>query len=454
MGSRDLEVAVGGADAPAAAPAPGPAKPSLHALVGEVLADLRPSTTDGSSAIPPLRPPELLTLGKRAMPDLIDGCQHDAHELLHELLEVLHNSTLRKLAASELSDTQTIRSAEWRAALRDSPIGRAPRHRLAPFSSFSPTAPRDQALATHGTPPADPRTPPRTPPAPPTTSAVAELFSGSLVSSLRCHGCLRASMCVESFVDISVEIGEPSASGTAATPARMRGGLSRSSAAGKTASGKKPSSTGGGGGGGGGGAGGGGGGGGVSSSGGSSSKGSGGGSPTLDDCLRSYFAVERLSGSNSYRCEHCNGLRTAEKALRLLHCPTLFPVHLKRFRMEMNGTAHKRVEHVSFPLEGLDLGEWCVRDPSEPLPPAAASAAAAPPGRSTGDAGSAASDVTAADAEASPDADTAAAEAGAQPHSAAVALAPAASLAPAPAASTAVEAASGDALEVFAFFTA
>ena len=92
------------------------------------------------------------------------------------------------------------------------------------------------------------------------------------------------------------------------------------------------------------------------------------GGTSLDDCLRSYFAIEHLAGEDAYHCERCAALRPAQKSLRLLHCPNLLAVHLKRFRMEMDGRAHKRPEHVSFPLEGLDLGEWCVRDPSDPPP--------------------------------------------------------------------------------------
>ena len=164
------------ASAPAAAPAgASPPVRSLATHLGMLLTELRSS---GSSA--PLRPQALLQEGRRALPELLDGRQHDAHELMHELLDALHATTERKLKGWELEGARSLRSLEWHAALNNTPRSALSAADAPPApSAFGTTWP---PRAVHTPPAAKARTahtPPSTPPAPPTTSAVAELFSGT-----------------------------------------------------------------------------------------------------------------------------------------------------------------------------------------------------------------------------------------------------------------------------------
>ena len=255
---------------------------SLHILLGGLLSELR-----ASSASEPLRPTELMRAGKRALPDLFDTRQHDAHELMHELLDTLHTSTQRPLCRAELEIAQRSRSCEWHAALCN---GTPPPPFAVEAAARAIQSPKAAAPASASTG----RTPPPTPPAPPTTSAVASLFSGSVVSMIRCHGCERPSLTIEPLVDFSIEVIRPSSS-------TKLGGREKGSS-----SSLLPSSL-------------------FSSSASSRQKKAAGGAEEdgvpLSDCLRSFFASEKLCGDDAYHCERCAALKPAEKTLRLLALP-------------------------------------------------------------------------------------------------------------------------------------
>lgn len=56
-------------------------------------------------------------------------------------------------------------------------------------------------------------------------------------------------------------------------------------------------------------------------------------------------------------CEKCQKLRNGVKYSRLMSCPEILCIHLKRFRHEP-ALPSKISSHVSFPLTGLDLAPF------------------------------------------------------------------------------------------------
>lgn len=156
-----------------------PDRASFTALLGVVLGEL--SCRTSSAEVAPIRPAALLDSGRRALPALLaDGQQHDAHELLHELLDTLHISTQRALRPSEQRLNASQRSAEWRAAFMLPPAleqcapppqqqQRRPRHALLGGSSSSAGSGSGGATAAKVDAKRPAQTPPQTPPAPPTS---------------------------------------------------------------------------------------------------------------------------------------------------------------------------------------------------------------------------------------------------------------------------------------------
>ncbi|KAL1519383.1 hypothetical protein AB1Y20_022908 [Prymnesium parvum] len=156
---------------------------------------------------------------------------------------------------------------------------------------------------------------PSPPPTPLTTSVIEQIMEGQVVSSVQCGSCRGISSTADRSLDLSVEL---ASRGQGGWRIGRRRGIPRSQA----------------------------------------------GAPflKLEDCLRSYFAVEQLGGVDRYRCEGCAGLRDARKSLRLLHVPPLLTIHLKRFSFTSEWgryEARKACDEVRFPLERLCLREFC-----------------------------------------------------------------------------------------------
>ncbi|XP_077442295.1 ubiquitin carboxyl-terminal hydrolase 20 isoform X2 [Vanacampus margaritifer] len=82
---------------------------------------------------------------------------------------------------------------------------------------------------------------------------------------------------------------------------------------------------------------------------------------TLEDCLAAFFAADELKGDNMYSCERCKKLRNGVKYCKVLRLPEILCIHLKRFRHEVM-YSFKIGNHVSFPLEGLDMRPFLVKD--------------------------------------------------------------------------------------------
>ncbi|XP_045144453.1 ubiquitin carboxyl-terminal hydrolase 20 [Echinops telfairi] len=82
---------------------------------------------------------------------------------------------------------------------------------------------------------------------------------------------------------------------------------------------------------------------------------------TLEDCLAAFFAADELKGDNMYSCERCRKLRNGVKYCKVLRLPEILCIHLKRFRHEVM-YSFKINNHVSFPLEGLDLRPFLAKE--------------------------------------------------------------------------------------------
>ncbi|XP_055009325.1 ubiquitin carboxyl-terminal hydrolase 20 isoform X2 [Boleophthalmus pectinirostris] len=82
---------------------------------------------------------------------------------------------------------------------------------------------------------------------------------------------------------------------------------------------------------------------------------------TLEDCLAAFFAADELKGDNMYSCERCKKLRNGVKYCKVLKLPEILCIHLKRFRHEVM-YSFKISNHVSFPLEGLDMRPFLAKD--------------------------------------------------------------------------------------------
>lgn len=78
---------------------------------------------------------------------------------------------------------------------------------------------------------------------------------------------------------------------------------------------------------------------------------------SLHDCLSAFFSADELKGDNMYSCDKCQKLRNGVKYSRLMSCPEVLCIHLKRFRHEP-ALPSKISSHVSFPLTGLDLAPY------------------------------------------------------------------------------------------------
>ena len=81
----------------------------------------------------------------------------------------------------------------------------------------------------------------------------------------------------------------------------------------------------------------------------------------LHRCLQSYCQEERLAGEEVWRCPHCKREREATKQIILTRAPQFLVIHLKRFEVR-KGDAKKVHTPINFPLHGLDIGEYMVRD--------------------------------------------------------------------------------------------
>jgi ubiquitin carboxyl-terminal hydrolase 8 len=84
---------------------------------------------------------------------------------------------------------------------------------------------------------------------------------------------------------------------------------------------------------------------------------------TLDDCLHSFCATERLDPSERAKCDQCNERKDSTKQLTITRAPQFLVIHFKRFKTTRNGT-RKIDAPIHFPLENFDLAPFMLPPPS------------------------------------------------------------------------------------------
>ena len=76
--------------------------------------------------------------------------------------------------------------------------------------------------------------------------------------------------------------------------------------------------------------------------------------------VQAFLQPEQLGSSDSWYCPHCKAHVQADKKLDLWTLPEVLVVHLKRF--SFSRTRRTKLDNpVTFPLHGLDLGPYLLR---------------------------------------------------------------------------------------------
>merc|ERR1711972_836810 len=82
---------------------------------------------------------------------------------------------------------------------------------------------------------------------------------------------------------------------------------------------------------------------------------------SLDTCFGWMSEMEQLSEDDCVMCQGCKEFQQAFKKIEIWSLPPVLILQLKRF--EFTGVERQRVNtKVHFPLEGLDLKEYCLSD--------------------------------------------------------------------------------------------
>ncbi|CAL8091336.1 unnamed protein product [Calicophoron daubneyi] len=84
----------------------------------------------------------------------------------------------------------------------------------------------------------------------------------------------------------------------------------------------------------------------------------------LYHCFEKFTSTEKLSARDPWYCPKCKCEKEATKKFDLWSLPEILVVQLKRFRCTFR-SRDKIDTMVEFPVEGLDLTEWVVRNSSE-----------------------------------------------------------------------------------------
>jgi len=81
----------------------------------------------------------------------------------------------------------------------------------------------------------------------------------------------------------------------------------------------------------------------------------------LGVCLDEFCKKQRLKKSECWRCPKCKEVREGQQDMRLWRLPDILTFHLKRFNCSARWR-EKITTKVNFPLNGLNMEEWCDND--------------------------------------------------------------------------------------------
>lgn len=82
----------------------------------------------------------------------------------------------------------------------------------------------------------------------------------------------------------------------------------------------------------------------------------------LQSCFDCFTQTETLKDDNLWYCSQCKEHRAARKTMTIWTCPNILVVHLKRFSYT-RWSRNKITALIDFPLEGLDISNWCKENP-------------------------------------------------------------------------------------------
>ena len=83
---------------------------------------------------------------------------------------------------------------------------------------------------------------------------------------------------------------------------------------------------------------------------------------TLQECLSLFIEPEILSADEAWFCPSCKKHREATKQLTLWRLPPILIIQLKRFMFKNPYYKEKINKFIQFPLENLDMTEFCCLD--------------------------------------------------------------------------------------------
>lgn len=87
--------------------------------------------------------------------------------------------------------------------------------------------------------------------------------------------------------------------------------------------------------------------------------------PTLDDCMKHYFKIERLNSDEAARCSICKVSRRTDKQILISRAPQFLVIVFKRFQSFDSRSSRKVTTAVDFPLQNFDLGPYMLPQPSQ-----------------------------------------------------------------------------------------
>jgi len=73
----------------------------------------------------------------------------------------------------------------------------------------------------------------------------------------------------------------------------------------------------------------------------------------IEDCMAKFNRTEQLDSDNQWYCPKCQTQVNAFKSLSIHRMPQVLVLHLKRFKIEVQGGRSKNVSPVKFPINGL-----------------------------------------------------------------------------------------------------
>lgn len=80
----------------------------------------------------------------------------------------------------------------------------------------------------------------------------------------------------------------------------------------------------------------------------------------LDECFELFLRKEQLDENNTVYCSVCREHKKGFKKMGIRKLPQILIIHLKRFKQKSKYMSSKNSKLVEFPMNGLDMGKYCL----------------------------------------------------------------------------------------------